>query len=178
MNHSDHVRLISQAIPETPGIWADLGSGTGAFTLALSDLAHPETVLYSIDRDAQSLERQRQEFERNSLQRTIHFIKDDFTNDINLPLLDGVIMANSLHYVSDQVDFLKRLVTRMKPGGTFILVEYNTNTGNQWVPYPLSIEAFKALAEKAGLIEVQLLDTEPSHFLNEIYAASAKKPVQ
>ena len=38
MNHQDHVNLLRGGVLSTGVIWADLGSGTGAFTLALADL--------------------------------------------------------------------------------------------------------------------------------------------
>ena len=36
MNHRDHVNLLRRGVPEPGGVWADLGSGAGAFTLALN----------------------------------------------------------------------------------------------------------------------------------------------
>ena len=38
MNHDDHVRLIREGVLGGGIAWADLGSGSGAFTLALADL--------------------------------------------------------------------------------------------------------------------------------------------
>jgi precorrin-6B methylase 2 len=38
------------------GTWADLGSGGGAFTLALADLIGPQGVIYSMDRDRYALQ--------------------------------------------------------------------------------------------------------------------------
>ena len=51
MNHNDHVNLLRKGIPEKGGLWADLGSGTGAFTLALADLIGSTGHIYSIDKD-------------------------------------------------------------------------------------------------------------------------------
>ena len=38
MDHNDHVLLLAKGIPTQGGVWADLGSGAGAFTLALADV--------------------------------------------------------------------------------------------------------------------------------------------
>ena len=51
MEHSDHVNLLRRGIPQTGGVWADFGSGTGAFTLALAELIQPIGMIISIDRD-------------------------------------------------------------------------------------------------------------------------------
>jgi predicted RNA methylase len=54
MDHSDHVMLLRDGV--TPSsTWADLGSGTGSFTLALADLLGPQGVIDSIDKDAGAL---------------------------------------------------------------------------------------------------------------------------
>ena len=59
MRHSDHVALLREAVPQG-GLWADLGSGEGAFTLALADLIGAKGHLWSIDRDASALRIQQQ----------------------------------------------------------------------------------------------------------------------
>jgi ubiquinone/menaquinone biosynthesis C-methylase UbiE len=49
MNHADHVALLRAGVPGPGGVWADLGSGAGAFTLALADLIGPTGQIYSVD---------------------------------------------------------------------------------------------------------------------------------
>ncbi len=58
MNHEDHINLLRQGIPNRGGNWADLGSGTGAFTLALADLSGPSARIYSVDKDKGALKEQ------------------------------------------------------------------------------------------------------------------------
>ena len=60
MNHGDHVRLLQNGVPGPGGQWADLGSGTGAFTLALADLIQPDGKIHSIDQDRGALRQQEQ----------------------------------------------------------------------------------------------------------------------
>ena len=38
MNHTDHVNLLREGISEPGGVWAEFGSGSGAFTMALAEL--------------------------------------------------------------------------------------------------------------------------------------------
>jgi hypothetical protein len=59
----------------------------------------------------------------------------------------------------------------LKPGGALLLVEYNVDRGNPWVPYPLSFETFRELAPRAGFGEPRLLGHHPSRFLREFYSA-------
>jgi ubiquinone/menaquinone biosynthesis C-methylase UbiE len=175
MVHKDHVQLISLGIDEKIGIWADLGSGEGAFTFALADLTDQKAEIYSIDKSNHSLKQQQREFESKFPFTKINFIKADFTKPLDLPPLDGILMANSLHYVKDQKSFLKNIKQYLKPGGKLILVEYNVDKGNYWVPFPLSFDTFEKLVEEAGFKETKLIGQIPSSFLNEIYAAETTK---
>src|SRR4051812_18975191 len=101
MNDQDHINLIKNALPRENGTWADLGSGDGAFTLALADLL-PASEIYSIDKNSLRLENQKLEFVHRFPNANIHFISADFNKPLKLPLLDGILMANSLHYVKEQ----------------------------------------------------------------------------
>jgi tRNA A58 N-methylase Trm61 len=53
MDHRDHVDLLREGVfvdGQSPtGTWADLGSGEGAFTLALAELLDPQAEIYSLD---------------------------------------------------------------------------------------------------------------------------------
>jgi hypothetical protein len=69
---------------------------------------------------------------------------------------------------------LARLVKLLKPGGRFIVVEYNTRRGNAAVPYPLDEWGFLALAEEAGLGQAEIVARIPSTFLGEMFAGVAR----
>jgi ubiquinone/menaquinone biosynthesis C-methylase UbiE len=170
MNHTDHVNLIKDGV-EKGGVWADLGSGEGAFTLALRDVGGEDIEIYSIDKDKSSLDRQKENFQNIFPNSNIHYREQDFTDEIHVPKLDGILMANSLHFVKDQDVFLRKLRNYLKPHGKLLLVEYNANMGNQWVPYPVSLPVFEVLAQNLGFEKPQFLSKVPSEFLNEIYAA-------
>jgi ubiquinone/menaquinone biosynthesis C-methylase UbiE len=179
MNHKDHITLLQEAQIQPGSVWADLGSGEGAFTLALRDLVGPEGVIYSVDKNIGSLHLQQSAFEEQFPVSTITYLDKDFTHELQLPQLDGLIMANSLHYIKNKIPLLQNILSFLKPHGKFILVEYNVDSGNIWVPHPISFESFVKLAKELPLSEPQLLHTIPSGFLKEIYSAIAlKNPLQ
>ena len=179
MDHQDHLNLIRDGVPAGGGIWAELGSGSGHFTLALAELLGRQGVIYSLDKDRHALETQRQRLEGSlppERRPELHAIHADYTRGLDLPSLDGVLMANSLHYQRRKQPVLQHVLATLKPGGSFILVEYNTDRGNPWVPYPISFPAWEALAERAGFSETRLLGRVRSSFLGEIYSALSVKP--
>src|SRR4029079_1032936 len=54
VDHADHVRLLRDGVT-SGGTWADLGAGTGAFTLALAELVGPTGEVIAVDRDRGAL---------------------------------------------------------------------------------------------------------------------------
>lgn len=109
--------------------WADLGCGTGLFTNALAQLLPEGSTVYAVDKSRSALD------QVPKPPGGIHQEKllADFAGD-NLPLppLDGILMANSLHYVRDQVDFLARTRSWLKPEGCFLVIEYDLTKANPW----------------------------------------------
>jgi ubiquinone/menaquinone biosynthesis C-methylase UbiE len=174
MNHNDHVNLLQKGIPEKGGIWADLGSGTGAFTLALADLIGPTGQIYTIDKDKRALNEQEKAMRTNFPNATVEYRNEDFTRRLDLPKLDGIIMANSLHFVHHKDPILQLIRSYLRPGGSFILVEYNSDRGNMWVPYPLTYRTWETLARQNGFTATHILSTVPSRYLGEIYSALSK----
>jgi ubiquinone/menaquinone biosynthesis C-methylase UbiE len=177
MDHHDHVRLIREGVEGAGMIWADLGSGAGAFTLALADLLGPAGVIHSVDRDSGALRTQAASLHRSFPGTILHQYIADFTHSIGLPALDGVVMANSLHFVRDKLPVLDLARRSMRPGGHFVLVEYEADQGNPWVPYPLSFRTWRALATAAGFEDTKAMARVPSRFLGAIYSALSLVPV-
>ena len=174
MDHTDHVNLLKPADLPRGGIWADFGAGSGAFTLALSDLIGLGAEIYAIDKDRAGLGRlERSHREHFGTSQNLHLVRADFTGPLSLPPLDGIVMANSLHYFKDKIKLLRHVQSFLKLNGALLLVEYNADSGNPWVPYPLSFETYCGLAPRAGFSEPRLLATVPSRFLREFYSAVA-----
>lgn len=174
MEHEDHVDLIRDAVG--PGVWADLGSGDGAFTLALADLLGPGARILSVDRDAGALRRQRQAMVARFPGAAVDYVAGDFTRPLDLGPLDGVVMANSLHFVRRKEPVLELVRAALVPGGRLVLVEYDADRGNPWVPHPLSFETWERVAVAAGFTGTRLLARRPSRYLGAIYSALSFSP--
>lgn len=176
MNHADHVALIREGIAAPGGTWADFGSGTGAFTLALAELIGPTGQIYSIDKNKDALRQQEEAMRRRFPNYQVVYITADYTQPLDLPPLDGAVMANTLHFQRRKDGVLRAIYDYLRPGGRFILVEYNVDRGNMWVPHPLSYQTWETAARRTGFMATRLLAARPSRFLGEIYAAASQKP--
>lgn len=171
MQHQDHVFLIRHGIDGSGETWADLGSGSGAFTLALVDLLGPTAHIYSVDQDARALQEQARAMRARFPSVAVDYLPADFRRKLDLPLLDGILIANALHYVRHKGDVLDQFHSYLRPGGRLVLVEYNTDHGNLWVPHPVAYPTWEHLAQQHGFSQTRLLATAPSRFLREMYAA-------
>jgi ubiquinone/menaquinone biosynthesis C-methylase UbiE len=170
VDHADHVRLLKDGVTRG-GVWADLGAGTGAFTLALAELVGPGGEVIAVDRDRGAL----RELERDLRPggAAVRTLGADFTKPVDLPSLDGIVMANSLHFVRDKAPVLALVHRMLKPSGRLLLVEYDADKGNHWVPYPLSFETWRTLADASGFTDTRRLATVPSRFLGRIFSAES-----
>jgi ubiquinone/menaquinone biosynthesis C-methylase UbiE len=164
------ITLLRPGIPGAGGVWADIGCGDGIFTFALYTLIQPGGEIYAVDRDPYALDALAHNLAESYLHAKLYPLRADFTHELNLPVLDGITMANALHFIADKAPVLSRLIRLLKPAGRLIVVEYNTSRGNPAVPYPLDDQGFLKLAARVGLREARILNRIPSSFLGEMYA--------
>lgn len=152
-----------------PMTWADLGCGDGTFTRALAHLLAPGSVVHAVDLDDGALAGIAGEEDGVSI--VTH--RADFVREAwPCKRIDGILMANSLHYVRDQEAFIRRCDTYLKADGRFIIVEYDHDRPNRWVPYPVSRQRLSALFTAAGYAPPVLLGSRPSVYQRgEMYAA-------
>lgn len=175
MRHDEAIALIEDAVPPG-GAWADLGAGRGTFTRALGELVGPSGTVWAVDRDRAAIRALR----RLDLPggASVRVLDADFTGSLELPEVDGVLMANSLHFVADAEPVLRRITEQLRPGGRLVLVEYDRRRGNRWVPHPVPLERFRELAEAVGLSEPREVRRRRSAYWREMYAAVARAPAR
>ena len=176
VNHTDLVGLLRDGVDAKGGQWADLGAGEGAFTLALADLLGPGAHITAVDREAGSLRDLGDAMGRRFPETRLDVVRADFTRPMDLAGLDGIVMANSLHFVRDKRPVLAMVKSMLRPAGRLIVVEYGSNRGNPWVPHPFSYERWEEMAAEAGFEGTRRLGTVPSRYLGSMYSAVTFAP--
>lgn len=150
--------------------WADLGCGSGLFSYALANLLPPESKITAIDKVNHS------PFKTVDNEVKIEFIQANFIKD-DLPIsdLNGILMANSIHYVKAKKNFLKELKSYLSVNGRLVIIEYDTLKSNPWVPYPIPLSDLKKLCSNLGFNGLRKLGERPSRYGNKnMYAAEMR----
>jgi ubiquinone/menaquinone biosynthesis C-methylase UbiE len=175
MDHRDHVALIRGGVDGAGRRWLELGAGEGAFTLALADVLGSGGEIVAVDRDRRALDSMRTRVADRFPEAAIETVVADFTGGLPVGPFDGVLAANSLHFVGRLDPVLDAIGAVLAPGGPLVLVEYDADHGNPWVPHPISFARWRRLAPTRGFEEPRLLHRVPSRFLNAIYGSVTTK---
>jgi len=174
MRHTEATALIRHTISESdqPQTWADLGCGTGTFTLALADLLPEQSTIHAVDKSVSALRQIPAQFDQVSIQT----LQLNFTKAA-LPIedLSGILMANALHYIRDKRSFLEKMSEYLQPNGCWLIVEYETSRGNPWVPFPVRFADLQKLFNALDFAIVEKLGEHPSRYHGVMYAALASR---
>lgn len=172
MELSTAVSLLGNISSDKSQQWADIGAGTGTFTVSLQSMLAPGSTVWAVDKNPHMLWNL-----PTHREVTIRVEEGNFEQAMALPVFDGIVMAMALHYALEPIPVLNNVLQHLKPGGTFILIEYDTAQPNPpWVPYPISWGEYQALAAEVGLTPPQLIRRVSSQYGHQyIYSASASQ---
>ena len=169
MSIQEAIELIAhlQIESKEPQLWADLGCGNGLFSRALASLLPPQSRILCIDNARPGWELS----ETNNVE--LEFIQADFTRyEFENGKFDGFIMANSLHYIENKSLLINRLFPALQPNGSIAIVEYDSESANCWVPYPITYEKLKILFLNN---KVTKIGERPSRFGSKMYCCEIRR---
>lgn len=172
MLHQEAVSLIEHGVDHSveSQVWIDLGAGSGTFTRALAELLGSKAKVYAVDRNKQILK----SIPSAKNGATIVTVAKDFTGNLSLEKADGILIANALHFVRHKIPFIENIKSWLKPGGRIIIVEYDIEAPNQWIPYPVSLGMLKEISFQVGL-SLEKIGEHPSQYHEfGMYAAALK----
>ncbi|HKV71291.1 MAG TPA: class I SAM-dependent methyltransferase [Gemmatimonadales bacterium] len=172
------IALLRNAVPPGPGVWTDLGAGTGTFTQALGQLLSPESRIYAVDRDRKAVAVLKRLVPKTRVD--IVPVLADLTTAFSLPGepsggWDGLLLANALHFVPETEVVLTSLVRRVRVGGRVVVVEYDRRDASRWVPHPITPDRLLTLAVAAGLSTPVITARRRPPFGGELYVAAADR---
>ncbi|MFQ5977389.1 MAG: class I SAM-dependent methyltransferase [Candidatus Heimdallarchaeota archaeon] len=156
--HKKGAEIVNRAGPYGAGPWLELGSGIGNNTFPLSEKVG---LVIALDMSSRDLMAQRQK------KTEIYPLQADF--QVRLPIrtdsLGGIFSSFSLHFVKEPALVFREVGRVLRPGGTFILVEYQTSKSVPWIPFPLPKKSALRLLYHEGFESIKSLHETSRYFI-------------
>ncbi len=168
MQIPEATKLISKGVSKKRGsLWADFGAGEGTFTRALSELLGDSSKIAAVDRNSRALQKIPSRIGSVMVER----INEDIVDFVPNQPLDGIIMGNVLHYILMKMELIERIFKEvLKSNGELIVIEYDTDMSNPWVPFPITCEQLTESLTSRGFICDQVGRTPSAYHAGGMYS--------
>jgi ubiquinone/menaquinone biosynthesis C-methylase UbiE len=137
-------------------IVADIGAGTGVFTIPLAQATKPGGTVYAVDIDQALLDVISEKATEQGMMN-VKVVLGEF-GDPDLPVdIDLALINDVLHHIQDRAGYLKTLGAYLKPGGRIAVIEFIPEQGGHKGQPELQVsqdQATKWMAD-AGLKPVE-----------------------
>ena len=148
---------------------ADIGAGSGYFTIPVAKAVGPEGVVWALDIEPFMVDTVEKRARENKLKNVKPMLVEK--DDPKLPPggVDTVLMVDTYHYVKNRAEYAKKLRAGLAPGGRVVIIDYIPKPWEvrSWGPLPhqqFPKETVDAEMAAAGLKPVKVHD-----FLTEQY---------
>jgi ubiquinone/menaquinone biosynthesis C-methylase UbiE len=103
---------------------ADIGSGSGYFTLRLAPLVGGRGRVYGVDVDPE-LVRHLNRRVRDAATRNVSVVLADFDDPLLPEPVDRFLVVNTWHHIEDQPKYLAHMRRLLKPGGQVVMIDFH-----------------------------------------------------
>lgn len=115
-------RVIEALAIQEGDVVADIGAGTGYFTVRIAAETGAKTV-YAVDIEPSMVDHVRQRAKEADLENVIGVVAEAATPNLPEPV-DLVLIVDTYHHLPDRVDYFTALRERLKPGARLAIVDF------------------------------------------------------
>lgn len=137
-------KVIRDLQPQSQEVWADIGAGTGYFTIPIAGKVEK---VYAVDINSAMLEKLQQKLQKGEVGN----VETVLSSECKIPLedgrLDGALLALVAHELDDPAAYFKEIARILRSDGRLIVVEY-TKVQGFGAPFG------PPRSERLGLVEV------------------------
>jgi len=142
---------VIEAIGIKPGMTvADLGAGTGYFSVHLAKAVGGKGSVLAIDVEPKLVEYMKERAAKAQLAQLVPVLAP--TDDPKLPAhgVDCVLVVDTWHHIDDRLHYLAKLAAGLKPGGRVAVVDFKKGDFPVGPPNAHKLTADAVAAEFAG----------------------------
>lgn len=161
--------LAAAKIPEGARI-ADIGAGTGLYSLMFANKVGPKGVIYAIDIEPRFLKLISQRAADLDVGNVVAVLGRD--KDITLPpsSVDVVFIADTYHYFSDRAGIMATVKDALVPGGRLVILDYTLDETHKDDPSRAHVRFGKAgMISEVTSFGFKLVEEPEVPGLKEIY---------
>jgi ubiquinone/menaquinone biosynthesis C-methylase UbiE len=150
-----HLDRVMDILEIAPGkAVADIGAGSGWFTVRAARRVGPSGTVYALDINPEALHYIEGRVQKESLSNVKTILSKPDDPLLPTQAVDAVLLLKTYHEIADPVTLLQRLRPALKPGAKLGIIDRNGNGTDHGVSRKIVVEE----AEKAGFHLVQTYD--------------------
>lgn len=158
-------RVVEHLNLEEGDVVADIGSGSGLFTIPIAEKVGPGGKVYAVDIEEELLQYVQAQALRGGLNNVETVLADEL--DPRIPQkVDFVLMCDTLSYISDKPIYLQGLTRYLKPGASVAIIDRE----GEWPPHleqgKYTVQELDRWMNNAGLERVETYRFHTRAFFN------------
>jgi ubiquinone/menaquinone biosynthesis C-methylase UbiE len=140
-----------EALKLKPGvIVADVGAGSGIFTMPIARAVRPGGTVYAVDVDEELLHHIAEAATEQGI-INVQTVYGEYTDPILPVPVDLAFISDVLHHIEDRTTYLKNLAKYIKPTGRIALIDFFPEKGGHRGQPDLQISKEQASAMMAAI---------------------------
>jgi predicted methyltransferase len=141
---------IVAALALKPGMdVADVGAGSGLFTLPFAQAVGPHGRVYAVDVAAEFVRKIELRVQAQGLANVVGIVNTQHSTLLPPDSVDLVFLADTYHHFEQPVDMLRSIHTALRPGGELVVIDFRREPGlsTPWVMSHVRAGREQVLAE-------------------------------
>ena len=117
-------RVIREMNLRPGDVVADIGAGTGYFTRRFSVAVGPEGKSLGLDIEPSMIQYMKDDAQKLNLPNYLAGIIKTDDPGLDEQSVDVVFLCNTFHHIQNRVDYFKRVMRSIRPGGRLVIVDF------------------------------------------------------
>jgi len=170
--------IVADVAPRPGQIIADIGAGTGFFTVLFADAVVPGGSVYAVDITPEFLKHIKKRTARAGLKNVITVLCKDDSVELDPSSIDLAFICDAYHHFEHPRSTMKSIYRALKPGGELIVIDFERIKGKsrEWVMGHVRAGRDKVIGEIVARGFKQVKSNGDGSYLTENYFLRFRKP--